>query len=111
VSRRPLILNNSAVSADVSEQQVPNTASSHAVYITSRNSDAMIGLPWSTVLALVKRHSIKTLTLGPRRTLVPVAALERALTVEHERQRPARALTESEQVNELLATIGLELES
>jgi hypothetical protein len=79
-----------------------------ALYVTSRNSDVVLGIPWETALAVAQRHGVQILTIGPRRRMIPAAELVRAIQAEHERQLPSHPLTEREEVDALLHSWGLQ---
>lgn len=79
-----------------------------ALFVTSRNADAVLGLPWETALALAKQHGIQVLTIGPRRRLIPAADLVRAIRAEHERRQALFPLTEVQEVDALLRSWGVE---
>ena len=79
-----------------------------ALYVTSRNSDAVLGIPWETALALAQRHGVPVLSIGPRRRMIPAHELARALQAEHERLQPPRPLTEQEDVDALLRSWGVQ---
>jgi len=74
-----------------------------ALFITSRNCDAVLGIPWRAALEIAQQHGVQILTVYRRRRMIPASEMVRAIRAEHDRQRPQ--LTEQESIEAGAAAI------
>ena len=78
------------------------------MFITSRNCEAVLGIPWLRAVHIAESRGIPFINIGPRRRMIPAHEMVRALQGEHEQQHPAQPLTEREEVDAILRARGLE---